>query len=77
MGDFNARVGRDATTWNEVIGKHGEEVKNRNGQKLLGLCAMNELVVHLPTTPPTSIRTSTSTPGRIKKGGSDPSLTIS
>ena len=45
MGDFNARVGRDATTWNGVIGKHGEEVKNRNGQKLLSLCAMNELVV--------------------------------
>ena len=45
MGDFNARVGRDATTWNGVIGKHGVEVKNRNGQKLLGLCAMNELVI--------------------------------
>ena len=45
MGDFNARVGRDATTWNGVIGKHGEEVKNRNRQRLLGLCAMNELVV--------------------------------
>ena len=45
MGDFNARVGRDVTTWDGVIGSYGEEVKNRNGQKLLGLCATNELVV--------------------------------
>ena len=45
MGDFNARVGKDATTWGGVIGRYGEEVKNRNGQKLLDLCAANELVV--------------------------------
>ena len=41
----NARVGRDITTWGEVIGRYGEKVKNRNGQKLLGLSATNELVV--------------------------------
>ena len=28
-----------------VIGRYGEEIKNRNGQKLLGVCATNELVV--------------------------------
>ena len=44
MDDFNARVGRDVTTWGGVIGRYGEKVKNRNGQKLLGLCATNELV---------------------------------
>ena len=44
MGDFNARVGRDVTTWGEVIDRHGEAAMNGNGQKLLRLCAMNELV---------------------------------
>ena len=73
MEDFNARMGRDATIWGEVIGRYEEEVMSRNGQKLLGLCAANELVVLIPST---SIRTSISTPGKVKEGGSDPSLTI-
>ena len=42
--DFNARVRRDVTTWGGVIGRYGEEVKNRNRQKL-GLCATNKLIV--------------------------------
>ena len=45
MGDFNARVRRDVTTWGEVIDRHGKAAMNGNGQKLLRLCAMNELVV--------------------------------
>ena len=31
MGDMNGRVGRDAETWGEVIGRHGEETQNDNG----------------------------------------------
>ena len=45
MDDFNARVGKDVTTWGELIGRHGEAAMNGNGQKLLRLCVMNELVV--------------------------------
>ena len=45
MGDLNARVRRDVKAWGEVIGRHGEETKNRNGQRLLSACAANELVI--------------------------------
>ena len=45
MGDFNARVERDVTTWGGVIERYEEQVKNRSGQKLLGLCATIKLVV--------------------------------
>ena len=40
-----ARVGRDAEVLGEVIGRHGEETKNRNGQGLQSVCAANELVI--------------------------------
>ena len=40
-----ARVGRDAPTWRDVIGRLGEDVQNRNDQKLQGLCAVQEMVV--------------------------------
>ena len=45
MGDLNVRVGRDVKAWGEVIGRHGEETKNRNGPRLLSACAANELVI--------------------------------
>ena len=33
MGDLNGRVGRDVETWEEVIGRHGEDTQNDNGYK--------------------------------------------
>ena len=45
MGDLNTGVGRDGEAWGGVIGRHGEETKNRNGQRLLSVCAANELVI--------------------------------
>ena len=45
MGDLNARVGRDGEAWGGVIGRHGEETKTRSGQRLLSVCAANELMI--------------------------------
>ena len=46
MGDFNARVGNDVTSWRGVIVKHGiQEEATDNGQRLLELCAASGLCV--------------------------------
>ena len=43
MGDLNARVGGDTSIWGEVIGKHGEEVCNENGRRLLQFSSEHNL----------------------------------
>lgn len=45
LGDFNARVGTDADTWQGVIGQFGPAEQNENGVRLLDFCAVNRLVV--------------------------------
>ena len=45
MGDFNAWVGNKAELWKGVIGKHGEEVENDSGRRLLSFSAENEMQV--------------------------------
>ena len=45
MGDFNARVENKAESWKGVIGKHGEEVENDSGRRLLSFSAENEVQV--------------------------------
>ena len=46
MGDFNARVGNDCSTWSRNIGKFGApEVVNDNGLRLLEYCAARDMVV--------------------------------
>ena len=44
LGDFNARVGREHTTW-EALGHHGIGKMNSNGLRLLELCSECNLVI--------------------------------
>ena len=43
MGDFNERVGNNVGRWSDVKGKHGEEVENDSGRRLLNFCGENDL----------------------------------
>ena len=45
MGDFNARVGDDFSTWKNVIGKHGSGKINANGERLLNFCSQFQLTI--------------------------------
>lgn len=45
LGDFNARVGTDSTTWKDIIGKDGIGNMNDNGLMLLTKCAELNLVI--------------------------------
>ena len=45
MGDFNARVGSDCSSWNSVMGPHGIGDCNENGQQLLDFQASNHMLV--------------------------------
>ena len=54
LGDFNARVGSDSTTWEGVIGQYGVGNYNSNGLLLLQTCTEHGLLIsntlfHLPT----------------------------
>ena len=45
LGDLNARVGKDWSSWPSVIGKHGVGNMNSNGLMLLEFCSRYQLCV--------------------------------
>ena len=45
MGDFNARVGTDNSSWENIIGKHGVGNENSNGTLLLSMCSQFDLCI--------------------------------
>ena len=45
MGDLNAKVGSDNENYEEVMGKHGLGEINDNGDRLLGFCTFNKMVI--------------------------------
>ena len=59
LGDFNARVGCDSSSWEGAIGKNGVGKINSNGQLLLQTCVTHDLLItntvfQLPTRQKTS-----------------------
>ena len=45
MGDFNAKIGKDNTGYEEVMGKHGLGEINENGERFADTCALNKIVI--------------------------------
>ena len=45
LGDFNARVGNDHSTWSPALGKFGKGNQNHNGLLLTCLCSELELAI--------------------------------
>ena len=45
MGDLNARVADETDVWEEVLGRHGEEICNENGKRLLQFSSEHNLLI--------------------------------
>lgn len=41
VGDIDAKVGKDNQNYEQIMGKHGEEEANENGERFAAFCAFN------------------------------------
>jgi exonuclease III len=45
VGDFNGRVGQQEEQYKEILGRHGEQIRNNNGNRLLDFCILNNFII--------------------------------
>ena len=45
MGDFNAKIGADNTGYEDKMGAQGIGQMNKNGERFVDMCALNQLVI--------------------------------
>ena len=45
MGDFNAKIGPDNTSYEDTMGTQGFGQMNENGERFADMCALNQLVI--------------------------------
>ncbi|XP_072403197.1 uncharacterized protein [Diabrotica undecimpunctata] len=45
IGDLNGRVGVKDQESSDVLGQHGEQVRNNNGQRIIDFCRENDLII--------------------------------
>lgn len=45
MGDWNSRIGQDINRGMGTMRSHGENVRNRNGDRMLEFCISNNLLI--------------------------------
>ena len=45
MGDLNAKVGSDNTSFQSVIGREGYGAQNDNGERLVEWCTFNNMII--------------------------------
>ena len=44
MGDLNAKVGEDNEGYENIIGSHGLDERNDNGERLVDFCELNNQI---------------------------------
>jgi hypothetical protein len=59
MGDFNAKIGDDNKGIERCVGKHGMGTMNQNGERLLELCELTNMVISSTFFPHKNIHKST------------------
>lgn len=45
LGDLNGKKGRKDEVTRRTIGRHGENIRNNNGRRLIDFCMINNLII--------------------------------